>query len=256
MKLFKLTFGVLMMSAMLFTSIRMWGVNQSYRPFESAFFQNSQAKDLLEIVIPWEQGFLLEKNPQWILWADTYLGDGENLLVKPWADRNLAKKDLEKSPTPARPLLKDLLLKYPQSRFVVNCNENTVDIHHQLMQVIEQAKARDRVLLQSDYNTILDSAKELSPMMVYGSTPADLTRLKAFNSLFLLPTAPFKSDVLFANLTYHQRNTIDRDISQELRHRFKKVFLGPLKSKDELQKALDIGVDGVFLEDPFLAPRP
>lgn len=248
MKLISLILGTLLIAFILFMTVRMWGEGQTFKPFDAPFLKG----DGPVVIVGWEQNFLLEKKPDLILWADVYRAKDENILVKPWADRNKGKKDLEQIATPARPLLKDLLVKFPNTRFVINCNDNVQDIHLQLVKVIEEAKAVDRVLVQSDYNTILISMKELNPMIVFGSTIADLTRLKTFDSMWLLPAAPFKTDVLFAPLKFHNRPTVNREISLEMKRRFKKVFLGPLATKEDVEQAKAFEADGFFVEDPFL----
>lgn len=248
MKLLGLTLGTLLIAFILFMTIRMWGEGQSFKPFDAPFFKGETPA----VVVPWEQSFLLEKKPDLILWADVYRGEGDNLLVKPWADRNLGKKELETKANPSRPLLKDLLLQFPNTRFVINCNDNVQDIHKHLAQVIEETKATERVMLQSDYNTILISVKTLVPMLVYGSTIADLTRLKTFDGMWLLPAAPFKTDVLFTDLEYRGRPTINKNIVLEMKKRFKKVFIGPLATPEEIERAKAFEPDGLFVEDPFL----
>lgn len=249
MKLISITLGTLLIAFLLFMTVRMWGENQTYKPYDAPFFKESSS---LAVIVPWEQNFLLEKKPDLILWVDTYRAEDGNLLVKPWVDRNKPKHQMEQKANPARPLLKELLLKFPQTRFVINCNDNVHDIHRHLVQVIEEAKAAERVLLQSEYNTILISAKELSPMIVYGSTVADLMRLKTFNSMFLLPTAPFQGDVFFSPLKVRNRQAVSKEIVQEMKKRFKKVYLGPLSTKEEVAEALSYEPDGIFVEDPFL----
>jgi hypothetical protein len=249
MKLLSLILGTLLISFILFMTVRMWGENQTYKRFDAPFFNGASPA----VVVSWEQNFLLEKQPELILWVDVYRStENENILVKPWADRNKAKKDLEQKESPARPLLKDLLLKFPNTRFVINCNDNVMDIHRHLVQILEETKAGERVLVQSDYNTILISIKDRLPMVVFGSTVADLTRLKIFESMFLLPAAPFKTDVFFTPLTYRNRSAISKDIVQEMKKRFKKVFIGPLNSQEEIEEARQYEPDGYFVADPFL----
>lgn len=252
MKLLAVTFGTLLVAFILFMTIRMWGEGQAFKPFDAPFFKGPTPV----IIIPWEQNFLLEKNPDFILWADIYRGEGENLLVKPWIDRNKGKKELEQKPSPARPLLKDLLLKYPNTRFVINCNDNVQDIHRHIVQVLEETKSIERVMLQSDFNTILISAKTMNPMLVFGSTVADMTRLKMFDSMYLLPAAPFKGDVFFTPLTYRGRKALSKDIVLEMKRRFKKVFIGPLNSKEEIELAKSFEPDGFFIADPLLVLQP
>lgn len=237
------------MAFIVFMTVRMWGQGQTFKPFDSPFFQTVDAP---AVIVPWEQNYLLAQHPDLLLWVDIYRGAGEQILVKPWKDRAKDKKTLEQNPNPTRPLLRDLLLQFPKTRFVINCNDNVHDIHFQLVQAIKESQATERVLVQSDYNTILISAKKLAPMALYGSTIADLTRLKAFDSLWILPAAPFEGDVLFAPLKYRNRETINRDIVLEMKRRFKKVYVGPLATQDDLNKARGLGVDGYFVEDPFL----
>ncbi len=251
MRLISLIIGTLLIFFILFMAVRMWGENQTFRPFDAPFLK-LETEAGPAVVVGWEQNFLLEKKPDLILWVDIYRAQDENLLVKPWADRNKAKKDLEQVATPARPLLKDLLQKFPTTKFVVNCNDNVQDIQKQIVQVLQETKSVDRVLLQSDYNTILISAKEMEPMLVFGSTVADIARLKTFESMWLLPSASFAGDVFFAPLKYRDRAAVSKGIVQEMKRRFKKVFLGPLKTKEEVTAAREFEPDGLFVEDPFL----
>lgn len=252
MKPLQLIFGTSFLFFLLFMSVRFWGESQSYQAFESDFWIPNDQKEI--VVIPWEQGFFLEKNPHWVLWADVYRGDNNDILVKPWIERKLSNKTLEKVSSPARPLLSELMQKYPNARWVINCNDNQRGIHVQLAQIISEASANKRVILQSDYNSILVSTKKESAMLLYGSSPADLTRLKSFDSLGLVAAAPFNGDVYFGPLTYLNRPTINQNISRELKKRFKKVFLGPLESEKDILKAKEIGADGFFIADPLLWP--
>ncbi len=249
MRLLTLTIGTLLVFFIIFMAARMWGESQTFRPYDAPFLQFQGPV----LIVGWEQNFLLEKKPDLILWADVYRAKDQNLLVKPWTDRNKAVKDLDQTANPARPLLKELLEKFPNTKFVVNCDDNVQDIQLQLVQVIREAKAVDRVLMQSNYNTILTSVKELEPTLIFGSTIADITRLKTFESMWLLPTASFTGDVFFAPLKYRDRDTVSRDIVLEMKRRFKKVFLGPLKNAEEVAKARSFEPDGLFVEDPLLA---
>jgi hypothetical protein len=248
MKLLGLSLGTLLIAFMLFMTVRMWGEGQTYKPFDAPFFKDPAP----QVIVGWEQNYLLERHPDLVLWVDVYRATNDKLLVKPWADRNKRKQDLEQTANPSRPLLKDLLLQFPNTRFVINCDDNVQDIHKHLIQALEEAKATERVLLQSEYNTILISAKKLSPMIAFGSTIADLTRLKTFESMWLLPAAPFEGDVFFAPLTYRNREMVSRDIVLELKKRFKKVILGPLATMEDVEKARALQADVLFLVDPFL----
>jgi hypothetical protein len=62
--------------------------------------------------------------------------------------------------------------------------------------------------------------------------------------------------VYFTGLKYMGVDAIDSDIAQEIHRRQKKLFLGPLSSKEEVEQALRLGADGLFVTDPFLLPPP
>ncbi len=152
----------------------------------------------------------------------------------------------------SRPLLKDLLIKFPKTRWIINCDDNVHDIQLGLSKVIEETQMGQNVMIQSNYNTILESTKELLPLAVYGSSIADITRLKTFQAMWLLPAAPFKGDVMMTPLQYLKRNTVNTEIVFEMKRRFKKVILGPLQTLEEVQAAQEMKPDGLFLADPFL----
>lgn len=249
MRLIFITFVTLLLVGMALLTTRLWGLGQRFVPFESAYF--SQAEEVF-VVIPWEQNFFLEKNPSYAFWADTYRGENNVLLVKPWADKNKLTKTLEKVESPTRPTLENLLKQFPQARFVINVNDNVEDIHKQVVQVLQNTDSKKRVLIQSDYNSILVSIKELEPLLVYGSTPADVTRLNSFYSIGILPATPFKGDVFFSPLVVLKVDALNEAISDELHRRYKKIILGPLKNKEELEKAKALKADGLFVEDPLL----
>lgn len=250
MRLVVLTVGVLFALLLGYSAIKMLSESQVYTPFKTNYYKADEKL----FIVPWEQSYLLEKKADLVLWVDVYRNKQGELLAKPWKDIKLAKKDLTQEASPTRPLLSDLLKKYPQTRWVINCDDNTQDIQVTLNAVIGEAKMTDFIMIQSNYNTILESLKESQPMLLYGSSIADITRLKTFQSMGLVAASPFKGDVFFAPLSYLDRKTINEGLVSELRRRFKKVFLGPLMNSTEMAEAQKFNPDGLFVADPFLVP--
>lgn len=248
MRLLVLVFGVVFAIVVGFSTIKMMSDAQVYTPYKTNYFKENEKL----VIVAWEQSYLLEKKADLILWVDVYRNTKGEILAKPWKDRNLLKKDLPQDANPARPLLLDLLKKFPQTRWVINCDDNTQDIQVTLNSVLNEAQVQERAMIQSNYNTILESLKESQPMLVYGSTIADMTRLKTFQSMYLMSAAPFKGDVLFSALTYLNRPTVTKEMVYEMRRRFKKVILGPLMNAQEVEAAKILEPDGLFVADPFL----
>lgn len=252
MRLLALTFGSLVMIGVLILTVRFWGLGKTHMQFESAFFNQHVSAEEFQVLIPWEQGFFLEQNPNWILWVDVYRGDEEVLLAKPWIERDRPNRDLDQKSSPTRPALSELLQQFPQARFVLNITDNKERIHIQLQTMIEGLKATERVLITSDFSVITEATKALLPRAIYGSAPQDVIRLKALESLWVLPAATLDSDVLISSLQRNKIDLISLEIVKEMKRRNRKVFLGPLTNKDEVAKAKALRVDGLFVSDPLL----
>lgn len=246
--LVKVTILVLSLFALALSTINIYGQSQQYQAYDFVFYQQQEKFK----ITPWEQAYLVEQHPDWILWVDVYLGENQQLLAKPWIERSKTTAQLDKVASPTRPRIAELLEKHPQSRFILNITDNVMDIHTIVLQMIEQTGAEKRILLQSPYNVIMSAIKDKKPLMVFGSTLADVTRLKVHESMWILSAAPFKGDVFVTELMTHGRPNYSPAILKELKRRFKRVFLGPLKNKDEIQLAESLDVDGLFVEDPLL----
>lgn len=262
MKFISLILGTFFIVFMLLSTVRFWGEGQRYFPYDSEYFKPQMVRPNEELILPWEQSFFLEQDKHIILWIETYIGaedgaDGKTepvMLAMPWMDRDKPRKSLEKKSSPTRPLLRQLMAeileKYPQARFIISCDDNREQVHQYLSTAIEQANAGNRVIIQSQYDTILISLKEQRPTWLYGSTPSDLARIKAMDGMWLLPAAPFKGDAMIVPLKYKGRDTLNHDIVQELKKRFKKIFIGPLNNADEVRAARQLQADGLFYSDP------
>jgi hypothetical protein len=228
--------------------ISAWGNSIRYQEFQSTFTQTSEALK----VTPWEQAYLVENDPTWILWVDVYLADNNLLLAKPWMERNKDNSQLEKIATPSRPLVAELLKKYPERRFILNITDNVMDIEPFVSQLIQESGAEKRIAIQSPYNVVMDVIKKKWPLLLYGSTLPDMTRLLTHESLWILSAAPFKGDILISELRSGKVELVSLAIVKELKRRFKKILVGPLKNKQEIDTALSLGSDGLFVEDPLL----
>jgi hypothetical protein len=246
MKLIALIFGTCVAVAMSLASVHFWGLSQIYIPYDNRFFQSGPTW----LVVPWEQHFFAEKHPDLILYALVYPSQNQELLVAPTSEKTMKSRQREATASPARPLLTELLRQHPKQRFILNIDDNSEVIHELIGKALATEALSERIAIQSPYNNVLSSIKDLLPRMVYGSTPSDIMRLKSFDGMGILTATPFKGDLFFANLKLHQRQAITPAIAGELLRRNKKIILGPLTSIEEYQLALSLGAHGVFVEHP------
>lgn len=242
------TFIVLAISAAIYSTLKMQSGQSVYGQFESDFFK--QSKTPAEI-IPWEQNIFLEKNPNFILWAEVYLTSLGEVLVKPWIEVGTKNRLLPQEPTPARPKLKDLLTQFPNVRFLVHSNDTDLAFPKQLKRVIEETQSEKRVILNSDFDSFYTQMRPLLPLALYGVSFADFVRLKTMNSIGLVGTVNLKGDVVIAPLKRGKVVLFDEEIITELRKRKKWIVLGLLASESEVDTAKSLAPDGIFVADPL-----
>lgn len=226
-----LSLGTLLITGMIILIIRFYGLSQNFKSFDNGFFVGP----IPYKIVPWEQSFHLEKDPALILWVDIYRAEDQTLITKP---KNLA--------------VIELLRQFSTTRFIFNIVDNVENIQKQLVALVDSEKADKRILIQSDFPAIISSVREIKPMMVFGSSSRDLVKLKIMEALWVLPAAPFNGDVLILPLRAKKYQTISKKLVMEMKRRYKKVILGPLLNKSDVDTAKSLEVDGLYVADPQL----
>ena len=246
MRILGIIFSVLFMVTIALASIHFWGLSQPYLPYDNKFFTG----DRPWVIAPWEQSFFIEQKKDLILWANVYRNQHMQLLVAPTAEKVLKSRERAQISNPTRPLLTELLQKFPTQKMILNIVDNVEEIQAQLEQALAAEKSSERIMIQSDFNNVLTATKDLLPRLVYGSTPSDTMRLKSFQSMWILSASPFKGDVFLSSLVVSKRKSLNEGIAEELHRRFKKIILGPLQNTEEAELALRLGADGLYAEKP------
>ena len=246
MRLLAIIIGCTVALLISLASVHFYGLGQKYRPFEHKFLSPPTPW----VIAGWEQSFFQEKSPNLILLAQVYKNKDGAFLVAPSREKVSKNSEREQVASPSRPLLNDFLKQFPTQRLVLIITDNVEDIDLQIAKILEGESKSERILIQSDFNLVLESIKKQQPMLLYGGTPSDIMRFKSFQSIGILTAVPFKGDIYFAPLRLKKRETINSGINEELVRRYKKVILGPLHSKDEVELALSLGADGLYVENP------
>lgn len=252
MKLIGITVVVFIVCSMGLMTARFYGQSKSYGQYQHPFWSDANDREFL--VTPWEQNFILEKRPEWILWIDVQQSKSEQLLARPWIERKTGSpKEFETNPS--RPEVSELLSKFPNTRFILNIVDNKPEIHLRTIQLIKSAQAADRVVINSDFPIVLEATKKEEPSYLYGSSLSDFTRFKTFESLFILPATPLKGDFLIGPLKHRDVALFSNAIVSEVHRRHKKVIIGPLEDIQQIGAAEEFNPDGLFVTDPLLLIR-
>jgi glycerophosphoryl diester phosphodiesterase len=147
------------------------------------------------------------------------------------------------------PTLKDLLARYPERRFVINLRDYKPGLDDKIIQVIDEAKAGDRVLIQSEQNGFLKDLREKRAMWLYGTSYAQVTQLQLLLPLGLEAMAPIKGDVYVSEFARRGRDLVSPEAIAEMHRRHKPVFAGPI-APEQAVALFARGVDGLISAKP------
>lgn len=144
--------------------------------------------------------------------------------------------------------LTEILTRYPETRFVLNLKTNNYGIHHALKDffTVEHPSTKDRVILKSDYATVIDNTKPLLPHWLYGTGRPTLVKFNILLALWLEPLASFNGDIIELESRPFSRETLQR-AAKELQRRHKAVLFSDIDSIEQKQRAQSLGIPFLFL---------
>jgi hypothetical protein len=249
---------------------RFWGMGQHFPDFQHPFFSGSTSPlFILKVSSEKEIDEALQLKKDFAFWLDVETTSDKKLIA---FSREFSPKEISieayrgpksmayefqklQNIRPEIRELKAVLTKYPDQRFILNVLDNVEDVHILLTDSLKGLSGEKRFLLQSNYNVVMTSIKEIEPFWLYGCSQADLMRFMTFESMWILPSITFKGDVFISPFKLVNREAFNEDILQEVRRRKKKIVLGPLLSKAEFDDASRLKADGLVIEklSDFLA---
>lgn len=147
------------------------------------------------------------------------------------------------------PTLKELLARYPNRRFILNFRDYKPGLDDKIIAVINEAKAGDRVLVQSEQNGFLKDLREKQAVWLFGTSHAQVTQLLILLPLGLEGLAPVKGDVYVSETSRRGRDLVSPEVIAEMHRRRKPVFAGPA-SREEALELRAHGVEGLISGDP------
>lgn len=274
MRIIFITIASLVALAILVLMARIWGMGQVHYKFEHAFFNGTTPMIIVKADTLDAVKEALKLRPDAIIWADVRFSREKIPFILP-ASRDvefldMKKAEQEKNPTTpiliggrlaeypweqinefykTTPALKEYYEQFPQTRFVLNIIDNTSEAHIALVNAIKDFKPNERTFIQSDALILMTSIKEIKPEWVYGTSTPDLMRFLTFDSMFILPSTQFKGDVFVAPFLLRKRPAFNDDIIAEMRHRNKRVILGPITNENEYAEASRLNADGLITEN-------
>jgi glycerophosphoryl diester phosphodiesterase len=269
MRLFIVSIAVCFAVGFIILTTRIWGLGQNYKLYEHDFFKGNTPLVIMKADTLPDIEAAVKLKPDVVIWLDVRMSSDKNIFVlDPLKDAQfLSAKKVEQEPIlkgsklsdygweqineyyKDTPALKEIYDHFPQTRFVLNVVDNVMDVHTTMIAAINDSHPDKRTLIQSDALVLVDNIKELKPVWVYGTSLPDLMRLMSLDSLYVLPATEFKGDVFVAPFKVMNRPAFNEDIINEMKRRHKRIFLGPVQSKEEFDEASRYQVNGYITDN-------
>lgn len=268
MRVLFISFACVLVLLLSLFGVRQWGLMTPYQRFEHAFLDaHPGPHQVVRIRSLDEFNEAVQISKNLIIWLDLRMtADGQFLVFpedpRPQMTESAFPRELWKGDVLSRyelgelrmlfpqvPMLEDFLDPEPRPRMLLNIVDNATDVHHHLIQRIEPWTANERFLFQSDTDIILRSLKEKKPLWLYGSSVSDLMKILTFESLWLEPASPFLGDVFISGFQLKGRDAFNENVLNEIRRRHKDVFLGPLKTPEEVERARALNPEGFIYDN-------
>lgn len=205
---------------------------------------------------------LSEKFPEVVIWIDIHqskddvfvLHDSDYLGGKAANETKVGDhiwlKTFEELSALGLKGLSQTLDRYPNTHFALNVLSNKEKVDEKLSLLLKEKNAENRVILVSPFDIILKSTRTQSPLLMFGSGPAEQTILLMLSTLGLEALAPMKGD-LFISTDPRVTKHISQDLIKEIHRRKKLAISGMVHTPQQREEMKQLGFDGVLTDAPF-----
>lgn len=254
MRIIQATLAALFVSAIVFFTVKFWGLSQPYADYKHPLYETSE--------------ILIFKKPQFAQVDQALLNTTENIYLDVANTKDqkvvIVATNIDRSMDHTKDIRnklyseveKDVLLlsKYKDQlhkrRVIFNIVENAIAGHLIFTDEIK-ALGLDKTqnfLITTPYEVLAKSIKELQPTFLYGTSAPEILKMKAMESLGLIEAATMRADVLIYPLTYYKQTFYTETLQNELKRRFKKTIVGPV-SASEIEEAKKLNPLGIIVQE-------
>ncbi|MBI9098807.1 MAG: glycerophosphodiester phosphodiesterase [Spirochaetaceae bacterium] len=157
----------------------------------------------------------------------------------------------DKNITPV--LLEELIQKFPRMRFNVDLKDNNLLLTEKYAEILEKNNCQSRVVTASFHKKVLHYFRKLLPEAMTSCTSFEVMRLiLLFRSGLLALPFPYKKRILQVPEYSGKIKVLSHGFIKYLHKRGLKVQVWTVNDYDEMNRFLDMGVDGIFTDRPAL----
>lgn len=141
--------------------------------------------------------------------------------------------------------LEDFLKAFPRHRFILNMCDHAEQIDTAMKDLITKYNANDRVVIHSERDGVLRDFRNSEARWLYGSSRPQLSKLQMATSLGLGPAVSLAADIMIGPMHWNRLDIINHAMIDEVLRRHKRIFIGPIEDKEQIQNLIKQGVNGI-----------
>ncbi len=142
--------------------------------------------------------------------------------------------------------LDEFLRTFPHHRLILNMCDHAEQIDTAMKELITKYNANDRVVIHSERDGVLRDFRNSEARWLYGSSRPLLSKLKIATSLGLGPALNFAADIMIGPLHWNRLEIINHSMVDEVLRRHKRIFIGPIEDREQIQILIKQGVNGII----------
>lgn len=146
------------------------------------------------------------------------------------------------------PLLEDVLDAFPDTRFNIDLKaDNTVS---PFVEFVKRTRCQDRICVGSFSDRRIAFIRREFPEICTSMGPREVLRARL--SSFRLPLGKFSAACSQVPVNWNRLSVIDDRFVNAMRARNIQVHVWTINDSDEMQRLLDLGIDGIMTDYPHI----
>jgi glycerophosphoryl diester phosphodiesterase len=150
-------------------------------------------------------------------------------------------------------LIRDLLCKYPHMKFNVDLKDKDLLLAEKFAEILKELDCSRRVITASFHKNVLVYFRKLLPESLTSCTSNEVMRLiLLYRSGILTIPFPYKKRILQVPEYSNNTKVLSKRFIKYLHKRQFKVQVWTVNNIRDMNRLLDMGVDGIFTDKPEL----
>ena len=148
------------------------------------------------------------------------------------------------------PSLREVLLRYPQQRIVLDLKVVSKEMVQGLIDLIENLGNFERLLIASRNPQLIEQIRLRSPDWIFAGTSTQIYQSIIFLSMFLEPIDPIKADVYYIPEVNEGITLLSKRLLGEMHRRGKSVLIWTINEEEDMKRLIAFDVDGIVTDRP------